>query len=719
MQTQSLDLIARLLATENLNVVRANVSTAGFDLASRTLVLPQWKNTSLNVDQMLVAHEVGHALFTPSEYTEAGKRDSTAPYALKFRGASAYLNVIEDVRIEKLIKRRYPGIRRVMTLGYRELNDLDFFGIKKLDLRALPLIDRINLYFKCGYGCGVEFSRAEKEFVNRAEQTETIFDCIELARDIYEFSKQAVQEQQQLTLPEAGEDAQDDDDDAGDFDLADDDYGDDSDFSDEKIPGGTNQIADNEDDDSSDDTNQPSSAPGADNNDPFAVADEGEQSITVNAFEERVRELADTETTYRYYTIGKMTYNPVVSFQQVLSYVTEKSFAQMSILRHPDVVSFKHNTQNNVDYLVKEFEMRKAATSYKRSQTAKIGSLDMKKVWSYKLSNDLFKRVTAVKEGKNHGMIFLLDWSGSMSGVIGNTLDQTINLAMFCQRAHIPYRVYAFSDDGSLSGWKNRPRDVVYGPNEIDVNQSSLSLIELFSDRMSTSEFNQMVAYARLHYLNRVYGMSGTPLNEALVAVYQTAEKFISENNIEKLSLICLTDGAGNQLDSFYPTEYNYETGRQHKIRHFITDPVAKKNYEVTKQSSTHTSAILQMIKSKFDCAVVGFYLTRNRLHNLEDVLRTYFDSTSNKDWQNWRATVNSTIATMRKDFSKNGYGSLTIAGYDEMFIVPIENTRVVDGSLEVDGDASARAIASKFTKYMTTKKTSRILLNKFVGYVA
>ena len=60
----SKDLLARLLANENLNVIRANVSTASFDSMSRTLTLPQWKEMTPDVEEMLIGHEVGHALYT-------------------------------------------------------------------------------------------------------------------------------------------------------------------------------------------------------------------------------------------------------------------------------------------------------------------------------------------------------------------------------------------------------------------------------------------------------------------------------------------------------------------------------------------------------------------------------------------------------------------------------------------------------------------------------
>ena len=116
MNMQASDLSARLLATENLSVVRARTRTASFDVKSRVLTLPLWKDMTPEIEDMLVGHEVGHALYTTDEYFEPIKVNHKI---------QSYLNVLEDVRIEKLIKRKYPGLRKRMNEGYKQLNDRD------------------------------------------------------------------------------------------------------------------------------------------------------------------------------------------------------------------------------------------------------------------------------------------------------------------------------------------------------------------------------------------------------------------------------------------------------------------------------------------------------------------------------------------------------------------------------------------------------------------
>ena len=57
--------LAKLLATEDLIVEHKNVDTAQFNVHTRVLILPRWEKASNNVYDALVAHEVGHALYTP------------------------------------------------------------------------------------------------------------------------------------------------------------------------------------------------------------------------------------------------------------------------------------------------------------------------------------------------------------------------------------------------------------------------------------------------------------------------------------------------------------------------------------------------------------------------------------------------------------------------------------------------------------------------------
>ena len=156
--------LAKLLATENITVEHRKVSTACFDVEKRLLILPIW-NASSTVYDLLVGHEVGHALYTPADnFGDVPK---------------SFINVLEDVRIEKMMKVTYPGLRKTFFEGYSELWDRDFFGVRDEDITELPFIDRINLYYK---GCNdIEFSLEEEVYVRRASLTKTFDDVVSLA----------------------------------------------------------------------------------------------------------------------------------------------------------------------------------------------------------------------------------------------------------------------------------------------------------------------------------------------------------------------------------------------------------------------------------------------------------------------------------------------------------------------------------------------------------
>ena len=723
MDIKASDLSARLLATENLSVQRAPTRTASFDVKSRVLTLPLWKDMTPEIEDMLVGHEVGHALYTTEEYFDPIKENPKM---------MSYLNVLEDVRIEKLIKRKYPGLRKRMNEGYKQLNDRDFFGVKQVqNLDTLLLIDKINLYFKAGFSCGVEFTSEEKQFANRAERTETVKEVIELADEIWAYSKQQLEEKKKQALqnatPEDLEDLKEDKE--GEFDDSDIDF-DDFEETDEE-----------QDQDLKPSKQKSSGEEKKEEHESPSTGDQELESKTEKAFSDKLEDLADESTEYLYHEFDTDFFkDPVIGYRTVLSETkpvwvssndTEEDRKHIA-QTNADYEKFKTETTSAVNYLVKEFEMRKSAALYKRAAISKSGSLDMKRIWSYKLQDDLFKRVTVLPQGKNHGMLFLLDWSGSMDGVLEDTLKQVINLAMFCNRIQIPYRVLAFSSQYNDRRYPSdaeriKNRDWIVSKNARNEGKSILNnasnnfnLIELFSNKMTTSEFHSMAKRVidRRFQWNEGYNTGGTPLNEALVWMYLNIDKYIKQNAIEKLTLITLTDGEGGALYSskgdFSEQRYKYDSnGKPQKVKqkHFIRDDFTQKTYELSRYSGLQTETYLRMIKDRHNITVVGFYICRNARRDLHQAL--------NANLPAFNGSVDSQIESWRKDFRDKGFASIKNTGRDDLFLVPQTATKIVEGALDVKADANAKVIARDFSKFLNVKKTSRVLLNQFVGYVA
>ena len=727
MDIKASDLSARLLATENLSVQRAPTRTASFDVKSRVLTLPLWKDMTPEIEDMLVGHEVGHALYTTEEYFEPIKENPKI---------MTYLNVLEDVRIEKLIKRKYPGLRKRMNEGYKQLNDRDFFGVKQVqDLDNLLLIDKINLYFKAGFSCGVEFTPEEKQFANRAERTETVDEVVELAEEIWAYSKQQLEEKKKKALenqtPEDIQDLEEQEDTDGEFDDSDIDF-DDFEETDEEQDQKLKPVKQKS---STEEKKEEQESP--------SVGDQELESKTEKAFSEKLEDLADETTEYLYHEFDKDYFkDPIIGYKTVLNETKAVWIKDNNNITEEDrkfIASennkydkFKAETTSAVNYLVKEFEMRKSAALYKRAAISKSGTLDMKRIWSYKLQDDLFKRVTVLPQGKNHGMLFLLDWSGSMDGVLEDTLKQVINLAMFCNRIQIPYRVLAFSSQYNDRRYPSdaeriKNRDWIVSKNARNEGKSILNnasnnfnLIELFSNKMSTSEFHSMAKRVidRRFQWNEGYNTGGTPLNEALVWMYLNIDKYIKQNAIEKLTLITLTDGEGGALYSskgdFSEQRYGYDNAgmtKKIKQKHFIRDEFTQKTYQLSRYSGPQTETYLRMIKDRHNITLVGFYICRNARRDLHQAL--------NANLPSFGGDTYSQIESWRKDFRNQGFASIKNTGRDDLFLIPQSSTKIVEGEMDVKADANAKVIARDFSKFLNVKKTSRVLLNQFVGYVA
>ena len=129
--------LAKLLAEEDIFVVHKQMETAYFNSKSRELGLPIWKDEEMTKDiyELLIGHEIGHALWTSLEMLEEAQS----------RGINhGFVNILEDARIEKLAVRKYPGLVGVFKRGYADLMKRDFFGTSDRPLDSFGLIDRID-----------------------------------------------------------------------------------------------------------------------------------------------------------------------------------------------------------------------------------------------------------------------------------------------------------------------------------------------------------------------------------------------------------------------------------------------------------------------------------------------------------------------------------------------------------------------------------------------
>ena len=687
--------LARLLATENLIVEHRNVETAQFNVQTRVLTLPQWDRASDTVYDMLVAHEVGHALYTPTRNWIVEKE--------YFRVPPDYVNVVEDARIEKLMKRRFRGLNRDFHSGYQELNEQDFFAISDDDVNALKPIDKINLYFKVGAFIDIEFTDEENDFITRISKAEDFEEVLIIARDIQAYTKKLAQkkkeEQEQQQQQSAGQGTSQDD----------------------TVQPSESSIDGEEENDTEEDSDATEDDPGADYED--------ETSDTQRAFGDSQQSLIGNGTEMNYVEVPQANLNrAVVKFDTILEYLRE-FYAQQNEM-YPDryalmldeYTTFKRDSSKEVNYLVKECEMKKSADAYARATTSRTGVLNTGKLHTYKYNEDLFKKVTTIPDGKNHGLVFLLDWSGSMCNIMSDTLKQLFQLVWFCRKVNIPFEVYAFTNDSwALSSEYNYDDNMhtelmvkEWKNNEITID-GCFRLVNILSSSSKSKYNDEMMQY--LYIAGRSFGsgmlnyppkftLSGTPLNEAIITSKEVVKQMIKKHYLQKCHVICLTDGEG--YTPAYNRERKYEhSGEVSRGRARIGYNTMLRNRETGRTWKTSefsfTNDLIECVKDGLPgVSFIGFrILGRGDIRSFA----SYFgDGTSSTE--------------MQDVIRKTGSICMKLDSFDLMFGIP-QSGLTVDTDLNVSDDAKKADVSKAFRKMFKNKRTNKFVLQQFADQIA
>jgi hypothetical protein len=735
---QSKSLLAKLMATENLIVEQRNVKTASFDVENRILTVPVLDdNISPFLYDLFMGHEVGHALYTPGDGMKK---------AHELKMSMSIMNVLEDVRIEKKIKYKYPGIRQSFLKGYRELIEKDFFGTIGTDLNLMNFIDRVNLYTKGGATQGIKFTSTEKSLIQEIESTETYDDVIVVCQKVMDYIKEEKKNKQQESgKPEEYEDEQenesgmDDWSDGSDSDDQDwDDDGHDQDKDDnhsesreEKTDGKGDQSI--EEDSKSGENANSSNAGGT-----LPSEESDIKSFTDDAFQKN-QERLHSNNSYRYGNIPdvnldwaivdyktlwsryKTDYNTAIfeygerCAQQYSDQFTNEITNEINKLSKDNFLKVRKDSNRAVSYLVKEFELRKNADQMKRASVAKTGDLNLTKIHNYKFSEDIFKKITVIPGGKSHGLVMFIDWSGSMSEYIGDTIKQLYNLVSFCKKSSIPFEVYAFTDGYYDDTTKHvdyfdpvmNTHNVI--PKKGDIRLNNFKLMNLYSSKMSISEMSyaseQLVRFGskdNTFGIPRWFLLGGTPLNEAIISAMKIVPKFQKENKLQIVNIVILTDGEGERTDHVLGEDTCTSYGRAKLV---VRDPITKQQEIFWDWDSRKiTAGYIKLLKSRTGSNVLGFY-----------VLNPF--TLKSKIYSLFGPSVDHSV--IKSKFKTDKFLTLKSEGYDEYYLLNSQGMRIDENAeFEVEENASKRKLLSAFNKYTSNRNSSRVVLNKFIGMI-
>jgi len=739
-RTASKDILARLLASEDLIVQHhASAETASFNTHSRILTLPVWQNMDNAMYDMLVGHEVSHALHTPADGWQEfiGENEDVQERQM-------ILNVCEDVRIERLIKKKFPGLRRDFSHAYKSLHDRDIFQLQGKSIVEMHLVDRINLYYKGEiYGqATIPFSTEERQWITRLDAADTFEEIIAIAEDLTEKVKQEQKENDE-NCPQADAGKGEGEGEDGAAGVA----GDSDEGSEDQSESGSGSKSNNDQGEDSgqsmtDDTDDGKSAESQDgdiDSDGNSAGDLSYDSYSndVNAFgssqrnyENAVSDMRDNHGQEQlYYTVPAIDLdNVIVGYEQIFNewarhdeiYLKDSDAKEQIQNTEKELRSFVSRTKPIVNHMVQQFQQKQAADAEKRTHIAKTGILDPIRMIDYRWSEDIFLKNEVHADGKSHGMIMYIDWSGSMSEILKDTIEQLLVLVEFCRQAGIPYEVYAFSsnryfDVSHLNAHDNGYHDKIEKirndnpqwkmDRESDFKPHDFTLFNFLSSKMNARTHTLASSYLyRLGVLvnsyrgtPRAFQLGGTPLNEAVISAMDVVPCFQRNNNVQIANVVFLTDGdAHNSIG-------HYQNRREANVRD-------SKTHRTYKLGDRETDLFVEMLKDRCDATLIAI-----RLHDRRSLKNLRYRYWNLNDW----TASNAAFEAANTEYRKNNFCIITDTPYDDEIIV-MGNLKVETDALEdLPEDASNTRIRNAFMKGGNKKKSSRVIATRLVDYIA
>ncbi len=742
----SKETLAKLMAIEDINVENRKVHTASFDVKSRTLVLPIWKDDlSEHVTDLLVGHEVAHALYSPAAEWLAVCEDKEVP--------KSYVNILEDIRIEKAIKKKFPGLRKSFVYGYEEMvkdKIHNIFGLDEkitLDGDYKLLIDRINLQYKVGLVKDIPFLEDEQFLLDKISSLESFQDVVDLAKEIFEFSKEKMEDKEEEQEEQQSSQGSSDEE---------------SESSEETESEESPESEETEDEET--ESKSDSSEEGDEESDSTEYGEWKEEhnpleSVTEDLFDSAKDKMIDDseyDNSYVSYPAKPINHKPFVEDYKDYMSNCEKIVSEFSeTWKNPKelldkLVEFKRDSQKTVNYMVKEFEMKKAADAYKRITQSKTGIIDVNKLHSYKYNEDLFRKISVTPDGKNHGVVMFIDWSGSMAGELFNTMKQVLNLVMFCKKVNIPFEVYSFTDrEEDIENWPKVKMNEVQTPKQGQYGiGTQFRLVNMLSSRMNGKEFKKAM---ELVFINasydfnwdmQQYALAQTPLNQCIAVSESLLSEFKSSNNLQVVNAIYLTDGENNGITGSFNfvkgnPESNYDSNKVDRFElnrvfgsynsraSYLVDQKTKKQYTIYKSGSDNrysrnryrveTLTLLEILKDRIGVNIIGFHLvnTKRLPRFIDDSL--YRMSGGDMEEYYSYSKVEELKKSFKKALNKNRFYALDEFGYDDYYILPNNKLDTKTEELVVGSDMKKSEIKRNFIKHNKSKTVNRVLLTRFI----
>jgi hypothetical protein len=400
---------------------------------------------------------------------------------------------------------------------------------------------------------------------------------------------------------------------------------------------------------------------------------------------------------------------------------------------------FRKKNERYISLLAKEFEMRKAASKFAKAKVSETGDVDVSKIYKYQIDDNIFKKIMRVPKGKSHGMILLLDKSGSMAGNLAASYEQILILALFCRKVNIPFTAYGFGNARMIRDmdFPNERDDSFnngcFSENVKELRCSEVYLREMINSKMSNAEFSKSVknilclmeAWSHRHGSRGRFmrpqcdSLSNTPMSEALIALQPIIKEFRRINNLDIVNTTIVHDG-----DADIVCWYNAQNAEKAKYfdsnnqNVFLVDKKSKVQVNLRISEDDVREGICEWLQKTTGTKIVGFYLTP--ISSAKAALKRRMFADDLNAVRHKFHEANEVLSKYVKKLKKEKYLESKNTGYDSFYILPAgSDLSVEDETFEVNGKATTATLTKAFLKFNKTRQINRVLVSRFITQIA
>ena len=354
--------------------------------------------------------------------------------------------------------------------------------------------------------------------------------------------------------------------------------------------------------------------------------------------------------------------------------------------------NLRKEIEDNAISFSKEFEMKKRAKEYKNATVSKTGAIDLKSIYKYKTTDDIFLRKTVVEETKNnHRLVVFVDFSGSMTkdDRIIFALKQALSLNEFCNKSNLKYDIYGFTTKFGY-GDNNKPNEPI--ENQFCVSKNS-SLYKLFSSdhhKTTNDAIKERIIKSLVYSIitrRTHFRLGQTPLNSSLLFALQDATRRIKTGSDEKLNYVFLTDGGAT--DSLYNMRKSVDIIDNSKV------------YKLSKYRYKATVQLAEILKNRPNVNSVTNFFFSASVKSTSRSLSLLFNADFNE-------------YTHSGIFRKDRCVSIKPEnGFDEVIVVNTTTPNVVKAE-----NKSIASITKEFRREGSNAKLNSVIARKFIDNI-